>query len=93
MEVTINIGGEEIDLNEDNCQVFRFRRNPELDHAYYNDEERMFYIFSSEALLSTMETRGGIVVTADYPSHSDLDAWVKFNVQNLDDELDDLDAS
>lgn len=90
MQITITISGEEITLTEQNCYLFRFRKRPDMDHVYYTTGERQFYIFDVEVLNKAVEDAEGTVVTANFPSDADEDAYVQFCAEGLDAELDAL---
>jgi len=90
MHITIDTGGEDIILTQDNARVYRFRRHQGVDHAYYETEFKQMYIFNCEHLLTTMEQQGATLILADYPSPEDEDAYIRFETSTIDDELDSL---
>lgn len=90
MLITINVGDEALNLTEHNSRVYRFRQRPEVDHAYYETEHRQFYIFDCEQLLTTMENQGATLILAELPSEQDEDAFVRYEMSTIDDELDSL---
>lgn len=90
MLITINVSGEDIVLTEHNSRVYRFRQRQELDHAYYETDTRQFYIFDCEQLLTTMENQGATLILAEFPSEQDEDAFVRYEMASIDDELDSL---
>lgn len=92
MHLTINVNGEDILLEHHNCKVYRFRKLPELDHAYYEEGRRCFYVFDCDALFDAMEADGCETVTSDYPSENDYDAYVKHTASHVDEELEELDG-
>lgn len=90
MQITITIGGEEIILTNHNCNLYRFRKSPQLDHVYYQTDDRQFYIFDCEALNKAVEDGEGTVVITNHPSQQDEDAYVRFVTEHVDEELDSL---
>lgn len=90
MQITITIGGEDFVLTDRNCNLYRFRKMPQMDHCYYQTEDRTFYIFDCEALNKAVEDGEGTVVITNFPSEADEDAYVRFVTEHVDDELDAL---
>lgn len=90
MQVMVSINGEDIVLTNENCQLFRFRRDPMVDHAYYEDEHRNFYMFDSPHLFAMLEECGVVMVVADTPSPRDQDAFARYAASRLDEELGSL---
>lgn len=89
MNLTIRVNDEEIVINHENCKVYRFRKLPELDHAYFDDDEKQFYMFNCIVLMEVMETSGFRTIIDDYPSDNDYDAYVRCSMQTIDDEIDE----
>lgn len=91
--IDTNIG--EVALRQTNCQIYRFHRYPELDHAYYEDGEDHFYLFGDPALLIAGEMCGlTIVATHEKPRRSDQEAYANYldrTAERLNDELETLD--
>ena len=90
MHLIIKVNGEEIPITHDTCKVYRFRNLPELDHAYFDNDERQFYMFNSWALMEIMEANGCQTIVDDYPSDNDYDAYVRCTTEHLDEELGEL---
>jgi len=89
MNLKIRVNGDEIVIDHENCKVYRFRNLPELDHAYFDDDERQFYMFNCEVLMNTMESQGFRTIIDDYPSENDYDAYVRCSMQTIDEEIDE----
>lgn len=92
MHLIIKVNGEDIPITHDTCKVYRFRKLPELDHAYFDDDERNFYIFNTETLLEIMEGSGAQTIIDDYPSENDYDAYIRVTTDHLEEELEALDG-
>lgn len=82
--IQITVNGEPFILRHDNCVIYRFRANPFMDHAYYEDEERAFFVFGREDLLATMEEYGHTLVVQQYPPEKDIDAYLNWADDNTD---------
>ncbi len=92
MHLIIKVNGEDIPITHDTCKVYRFRNLPELDHAYFDDDSRQFYMFNSWALMDIMEGNGCQTIIDDYPSDNDYDAYIRCTTDHLDEELESLDG-
>lgn len=92
MYLTITVNGEDVIFTNDTAKVYRFRKLPELDHAYYEDARRCFYVFDCETLYEAMEADGCETITNDYPSENDYDAYVNHTASHVDEELERLDG-
>ncbi len=90
--MVIKVNGEEIQIRHNTCKVYRFRKLPELDHAYFDDDTRQFYMFNSWALMEIMEGNGCQTIIDDYPSNNDYDAYIRCTTSSLDEELESLDG-
>lgn len=89
MNLKIRVNDEEIVINHENCKVYRFRKLPELDHAYFDDDEKQFYMFNCIVLMEVMESEGFRTIIDDYPSDNDYDAYVRCSMQTIDEEIDE----
>jgi len=92
MYLTITVNGEDVVFTNETAKVYRFRKLPELDHAYYEDSTRCFYAFDCEQLCEAMEADGCETITNDYPSENDYDAYVNHTASHVDEELERLDG-
>lgn len=94
MFLAIEVNGEQVILDEQICKAYRFRKLPELDHAYYDDGERQFYMFNCPTLLEVMEQNDCMTIFTDYPSDNDYDAYVRCTMahEDVDEELEQLDG-
>lgn len=90
MNLIIRVNGEDIPISHDTCKVYRFRKLPELDHAYFDDERRQFYMFNTDTLLEIMEGNGAQTIIDDYPTDNDYDAYVRVTTDHIDEELGQL---
>lgn len=90
MEIEISVCGEDINLTDDNCNLFRFRKLHQMDHIYYKEDGREFYIFDCEPLFQLVEDREGIVVLANWPSDDDENAYVSYIADHIDEEWGSL---
>lgn len=90
MDITIQVGEETINLTEENCWLFRFRKRPELDHCYVHTPERQFYIFNAPALCDLVEADDTTIVYSNLPTQNDEDAYITYMTQDLEAELEDL---
>lgn len=88
MRLIVRINGEEVLLQHHSCKVYRFRKLPELDHAYFDDDQRQFYVFTSWKLLEAMEDNGCQTIVDDYPSNNDYEAYIRCTTDGLDGELE-----
>ncbi|RTL04220.1 hypothetical protein EKK58_11030 [Candidatus Dependentiae bacterium] len=93
MNLIISTGDEEIVLEHHTCKVYRFRKMPELDHVYYQNGSRYFYVFNCDTLLDNMEANGYQAIVDDYPSDNDYDAYVRHTASHVDEELEELDGN
>lgn len=88
MNLVIKVNGKEIQIRHSTCKVYRFRKLPELDHAYFDDDTRQFYMFNSWALMEIMEGCGCQTIIDDYPTNNDYDAYIRCTTSSLDEELE-----
>lgn len=90
MDIPIEVGDQSYRLQPDTAQVFRFRKLPQADHAYYEDGSIAFYVFNRPDLYDLMEREGGRCITDDFPNDTDLDAYVRHTMSELSDIDDDM---
>lgn len=93
MDIQIVVNGNDYTLTYENAQVFRFRRMPQADHAYYESESTCFYVFNRPDLLAMMERAGARTIIDHLPSENDMTAYVNWTMDTLtplDDDLEGL---
>lgn len=90
MNLIIRVNGEDIPISHDTCKVYRFRKLPELDHAYFDNDTRQFYMFNSHTLMEIMEGNGCQTIIDDYPTDNDYDAYIRCTTGSLDEELENF---
>lgn len=93
MHIEIRVNGKDYVLQRGTAQVFRFRKIPQADHAYYEDDETAFFIFGRFDLLAIMESQGARTITDDEPNETDMTAYVNWTMgelRPLDEDLGEL---
>lgn len=83
MDIEISVNGQDYRLQNGTAQVFRFRKMPQADHAYYEDDVTAFFIFDRHDLLSMMEAQGARTITDDLPNDTDMTAYVNWTMGQL----------
>lgn len=95
MEVTICLQGVERILHGTDTTVYRWALHPELDHVYhvYRDEEgdeRQLALFGADHLMTHLEAQGFYSVVNGAISDWDVKAFLAWQSQVLEQELDEL---
>lgn len=85
-EVTLNIEGQELLLNEDNCWVCIFTDAPEQDHIYVY-APTTFVIFNNRQVIDQLMEYGYPLQVRRLPTPWDNDAYDKY-IHILSEELD-----
>ena len=83
MHIEISVNGKDFVLERGTAQVFRFRKIPQADHAYYEDDETAFFIFDRHDLLAMMEAQGARTIIDDEPNETDMTAYVNWTMGAL----------
>lgn len=90
--VVLNIEGQEIELNEDNCWVCIFTEAPEQDHIYVY-APTTFVIFNNRKVIDELLALGYPMQTRRLPTPWDNDAYDKYIAvltEELDHDLEEL---
>lgn len=93
MHIEIRVNGKDYVLECGTAQVFRFRKIPQADHAYYEDDETAFFIFNRFDLLDLMESQGARTIIDDEMNDTDMTAYVNWTMgelRPLDEDLGEL---
>jgi len=91
--VVLNIEGQEILLNEDNCWVCIFTDAPEQDHIYVFDPAT-FVIFNNRKVIDQLLQLGYPMQTRRLPTPWDTDAYDKYIgilTEELEHDIEEMD--
>lgn len=90
MEVTrITVGDLELVITTENSRMYRFRNKPQVDHLFYDGDDRTCYIFEADQLFQMFELVGSILIDNDPPEH-DVEAFIRYQNQQLELDLEKL---
>jgi hypothetical protein len=93
VRLALSFLGRQIILTDDNCTLYRFRSQHEIDHLYFTVEEdedgetQGYFIFEREDLCGMWERNYGHVDTRIAPTQADIDAYAHWQAESIDDEL------
>jgi hypothetical protein len=91
--VIVNVGGEELDLNEDNTTVFRFREAKHMDHLFIvRENQTSTVIFCDEKMLRPFIDADFPLQTSRWPRPFDFEAYEKYIDQMASDFRHELEG-
>jgi len=98
-ELRLSFLGRHIILTDDNCTLYRFRSQHEVDHLYFTVEEdadgeaQGYFVFEREDLCGAWERHYGHIDTRYAPTPADIEAYAHWKAENIDEELERFDGN